>query len=399
MTSPFIDVTTFPGSDLGAKINAADAHLGTKPGTLLVPSGHYTWVTQVLLNKNHNLHLGSGYYKVNSTADKETLILLNDNTSVLGDGWNTFVEQPHSNSLIGTFADSLNHDNDGPANIFIGDFVVVPANRPTAPASFPEVIGLGNIHDTCVFHVKFDSPVGDMVNVGGSSNGGHHASNVWIKECLLNSTTTGIALSAVNAYNLHIESNTFVHLAGLDLEINTTESDVLEQFTISNNIFHGSGPLLVTGGKFGNVVNNILDADGVPDIETAITAIGVKDSSDLLIANNIVRNYRASSSVALQSYGSCRNIVISDNTIVDSGRVAAIRLQSISDHCTIRNNDIGNPNPQLYSSSNIIEESGCSNNIVYGNRLRLNGDGSTPSINLVGSGSKAWNNIIGSVLV
>jgi hypothetical protein len=398
MTSPFIDVTTFPGSDLGAKINAADAHLGTKPGTILVPSGNYTWVTHVLLNKNHNLHLGSGYYTVNATSDTEKLILLKDDTSVFGDGWNTFVEQPHSNSLIGTFADSLNGANDGPANIFIGDFVVVPANSPTAPVSFAEVIVLGNIHDASVSHVKFDNPVGDMVNIGGSSNAGYHASNVWIKECLVNSTTTGIALSAVNAYNFHIESNTFVHLAGLDLEINT-ESDVLEQFVISNNIFHGSGPLLVQGGKFGNVVNNILDADGVPDLETAITAIGVKFSSDLLIANNIVRNYRASGSVALQSYGSCSNIVISDNKIVDSGRVAAIRLESISDHCTIRNNDIGNPNPQLYSSSNIIEESGCSNNIVYGNRLRLNGDGSTPSINLVGSGSKAWNNIIGSVLV
>ena len=61
-----VSANDFPGSDLGAKINAADKALGTSPGEITVKGGG-TISTQVIISSDHVLRFMPGTYVTKTT--------------------------------------------------------------------------------------------------------------------------------------------------------------------------------------------------------------------------------------------------------------------------------------------------------------------------------------------
>ncbi|MGI8837270.1 MAG: hypothetical protein ACR2H4_11625 [Pyrinomonadaceae bacterium] len=78
----------FPGSDLGAKINAADKDLGNREGENQVRSGG-TISTQVVINPKHTLRFGPGTYTLATELLSEGAFLLKSHTTVIGSRWDT----------------------------------------------------------------------------------------------------------------------------------------------------------------------------------------------------------------------------------------------------------------------------------------------------------------------
>ena len=84
-----LNPTLFPGSDLGAQINAALTQLGSTCGDLLVPSGSYTWSTPVVMNPC--VHLRSWGAFVNVPALTKPFLAIAQvpnqaNPNILADG-------------------------------------------------------------------------------------------------------------------------------------------------------------------------------------------------------------------------------------------------------------------------------------------------------------------------
>src|SRR5262249_48996106 len=67
-----IEADTFPGTDLGARINAADRALGQTPGEIVARRGGKI-ATQIVISKDHTLRLMSGTY---SPVTRDAPILL-----------------------------------------------------------------------------------------------------------------------------------------------------------------------------------------------------------------------------------------------------------------------------------------------------------------------------------
>src|SRR6266536_3129609 len=83
----------FPGTDLGAKINAADRDLGTSSGEILVKNGG-TISTQVILSPGHTLRFSPGTYTLGTALLWEGAFLLKSGTRVVGSGWDTVIIEP-----------------------------------------------------------------------------------------------------------------------------------------------------------------------------------------------------------------------------------------------------------------------------------------------------------------
>src|SRR6185436_18585227 len=62
-----VTANSFPGQDLGAKINAADKSLGTAPGEIVVKGGGII-TTQVIISPDHVLRLMPGTYVPRTAA-------------------------------------------------------------------------------------------------------------------------------------------------------------------------------------------------------------------------------------------------------------------------------------------------------------------------------------------
>src|SRR6185503_3546024 len=78
-----VNANSFPGADIGAKINAADKSLGAGPGEIQI-SGGGRFATQVVISPGHTLRLKGGVYK--STVPGPS-VLLSDNTALVADSW------------------------------------------------------------------------------------------------------------------------------------------------------------------------------------------------------------------------------------------------------------------------------------------------------------------------
>lgn len=81
-----LDASTFPGSDIGAKINAAYAALPATGGNITVPSGTFSFSTPIVFGTNNKFfHLmGQGQGTVLNYTGTATSTTINVNTSVSG---------------------------------------------------------------------------------------------------------------------------------------------------------------------------------------------------------------------------------------------------------------------------------------------------------------------------
>ena len=237
-TGRVVIANDYPGQDLGAKINAADRALGSKPGEIVVRNGG-TISTQVILSSDHVLRLSRGTYV---TKTRDIPILMKPRSSLIGSGWDSiivestapgqfFVISAYNNSVLNGSADS---------DLIIRDVQIKGANP--GFNSTPQAISLGNCSNCLVDKVWINGTRSIGIRLGGSSVKGHFAENSKVTNCLFTRVASQ-NLALVNGRNIVFEGNRFITSGqtggpgntNIDVEPNAA-TDRLQNVVIRNNL-------------------------------------------------------------------------------------------------------------------------------------------------------------------
>ncbi len=84
-----VNANDYPGSDLGAKINAADKALGNSVGEIMVKGGGIIG-TQIVISSDHTLRLSADTYVSKTSVIP---ILLKDRSSLAGSGLKSVITE------------------------------------------------------------------------------------------------------------------------------------------------------------------------------------------------------------------------------------------------------------------------------------------------------------------
>jgi hypothetical protein len=234
-----VSANSFPGADMGAKINAADKALGNGPGEIVV-SGGGTIATQVIISSDHILRLQRGTY-ASKTANIP--ILMKPRSSLIGAGWDQTIILESTAAGQFTVVSAYNQSiENGTADsgLTIRELQIKGANPGFNSA--PQAVSLGNCSGCLVDKVWINGTRSIGMQLGGSSRKGYFAENSRITNCLF----TRIAsqnLALANGKNIVFEGNRFMtsgQVGGpgntnIDLEVNEA-TDRLENVVIRNNL-------------------------------------------------------------------------------------------------------------------------------------------------------------------
>ena len=381
---------SFPGGDLGAKINAADKDLGSAAGEIIVEGGGVI-STQVVINAGHTLRFGPGVFRLETEFLSEGSFLLHSNTTVVGAGWdNTIIIEPPRVGWI--VFQSYNGIREQPihsgsnAGLRVSNLQIRGAN-PAVDGGVRQTISLGNCHRCEVRKVWFNQTGVIGVQAGGNARRGYFADGVTIKDNLF----TGVASQAaavVNGRNVLIDGNTFkdsgrknsIGMTPIDLEPNDAE-DIIQNITISNNhidsrgsgFIHGNGILVQNAAgtrNFGPVVvtrNTVIGGNLTPG-ETGYVATGIYvagHTQDVEVSHNMVRRVSHS---GIRFELTTRNNVFG-NTVIStgSGGTLSFQLNDTTDSRIVDNIVVVDPNSP--AATGVIQETGTTsaNNFFSGN--------------------------------
>jgi parallel beta-helix repeat protein len=386
---------SFPGADLGAKINAADRDLGAATGDIVVRNGG-TISTQVIISSGHTLRFEPGTYTLATELLWEGAILLKSRTSVVGSGWNTIIVEPSRTGWIvfQSYEDARSQPvhSGTDSNISISALQIKGAN-PAVEGSARQTVNFGNCHNCNVSRVWFNGTGVIGVAAGGASLTGNFADTVRIDNNLF-TRVAGQEAAVVNARNVVIDKNTFKDsgrnnglqgVTAIDVEPNVP-TDVVQQIEITNNLIdsrgsgflHGNGIVIQNGAgvrAFGPVLvkaNTVIGGDLVPNTSGNIGA-GIyvaANTRDVSVVNNTIQRV-AHSGIRLEN--STRNYVAGNKLIsTGTGGINAFEVINTTDSQILNNIVSVDPNSPLGTS--VIYESGTSRNNVY----RGNTNGRTP---------------------
>jgi hypothetical protein len=233
-----LSANSFPGVDLGAKINAADKALGASSGEITV-SGGGTISTQIIVSPGHTLHFLPGTYAFRTA---NIPILMKSHSSLIGSGWDSILVEstaPGQFVVICAYNQSvLNGSPDG--GLVIRDLQVKGANAGFHSA--PQAISLGNCSDCLVDKVWINGTRSIGIQLGGSGSGGHFAQNSKVTNCRFTRVASQ-NLALVNGRNIVFEGNQFItsgQVGGpgntnIDVEPNEP-GDRLQDVIIRNNL-------------------------------------------------------------------------------------------------------------------------------------------------------------------
>jgi len=370
----------FPGTDLGAKINAADRDLGTSSGEILVKNGG-TISTQVILSPDHTLRFSPGTYTLGTALLWEGAFLLKSGTRVVGSGWDTVIIEP---AKIGWIVfQSFNDIRVQPvhsgtdADIYVSNLQIKGAN-PAVDGGVRQSVSLGNCHRCGVENVWFNGTGVIGVQAGGSAFGGNYAERVTIRKNLFTRVATQ-AVAVVNGRDVKIDSNNFKDsgrcclqgMTAIDLEPNDPR-DIIRNIEITNNtidsthstFLHGNGILVqnaVRTSGFGPVLvkdNTVIGGAMIPD-NAGHVATGIYITAytqDVKVVNNTVRRV-AHSGIRLEN--TTRNYV-SGNKLISTGTggILAFEITNTTDSQIVDNVVIIDPNSP--AGSEVIQEAGTS---------------------------------------
>lgn len=228
----------FPGSDLGAKINAADKALGPKRGEIVIKNGGII-STQAIISSDHVLRVMPGTY---ATKTLNIPILMKSRSSIIGSGWESIILEstaPGQFTVISAYNQSiLNGSPD--SDLLIRDLQVKGANPGFNSA--PQAISLGNCSNCTVDKVWINGTRSIGIQFGGSSSAGHFAQNSRVTNCLFTRVASQ-NLALVNGKDITFEGNRFMtsgQIGGpgntnIDVEPNEA-TDRLENVIIRNNL-------------------------------------------------------------------------------------------------------------------------------------------------------------------
>lgn len=356
-----VDAASFPGADLGAKINAADRALGAGAGEIVVRGGGRI-TTQIVVSEGHTLRLTRGVYAPVTT---EIPVLLKSGATIKGDGWETVLLEsiaPGQFVVVSAYNGSRRNE-DGDSDITVRDIQIKGANPGFNSA--PQAVALGNCVRCTVDNVWVNATRSIGVQLGGSSAGGKWAEDSKVVNCLFTRVASQ-NLAMVNGRNILFENNRFIKAGqaggpgstNIDLEPNMA-TDRLENITIRNNFIDVRDSDIPTTG------NGILvqSGSGTPHVGPILI------EGNTVIGGSIEGTVTNVLSNGIYVFGvTMRDVTIRNNKVTRTGQ-AGIRIEGT--RFTVTGNqftDIGGGGiPGFYMAA--------SDSRITNNTLRYSGNG------------------------
>ncbi|MDQ2936989.1 MAG: right-handed parallel beta-helix repeat-containing protein [Acidobacteriota bacterium] len=375
---------SFPGADLGAKINAADKDLGSMPGEIVV-RGSGTISTQVIINSGHTLRFGPGTYTLTTESLWEGAFMLKSRTAVTGSGWDTVIIEPRIGWIVfQSFADGRTQPvhSGTDSNISVTNLQIKGAN-PAVEGGVRQTVSFGNCHHCAMENVWLNGIGVIGVQAGGNAFTGNYAEHVKFRKNQFTHVASQAA-AVVNGRDVVIDGNIFKDsgrccaqgMTPIDLEPNDSH-DIIRNIEITNNLIdsrgsdflHGNGILVQNGARtlgYGPVLvkgNTVIGGYLVPNTSGAIgTGIYVTAyTENVTVINNTVQRV-GHSGIRLEN--STRNYV-ANNTLISTGTggILSFEIINTTDSKIFDNVVTIDPNSPLGTS--VIQEIGTSRNNLY----------------------------------
>lgn len=369
-----VSANSFPGNDLGARINAADKALGAAPGEITVKSGG-TISTQVIISSDHVLRFLPGTY---ATKTSTIPFLMKSRSSIIGSGWESIIMEstaPNQFTVISAYNQSITNGNPDSA-LVIRDLQIKGANPGFNSA--PQAVSLGNCSNCVVDKVWINGTRSIGIQYGGSASKGFFAENSRVTNCLFTRVASQ-NLALVNGKNIIFEGNRFMTAGqvggpgstNIDVEPNEA-NDHLENVVIRNNTIDVRNSEIPTTGN-GIVVQA---TSGTPHVGPILiennTIIG---GSNTGVITNILSN-------GIYVFGATmRDVTIRNNSITRTGqsgiRIEGTRIQVLNNKLT----DVAGGGIYGFVVS-------ASNSQIIGNTLTYTGNGPVDGTIMVSPGSR-----------
>lgn len=386
------------GNDVGARINACDAKLGSSKGEIVL-SGGGTISTPVIISSNHTLRVSAGIYKATNDG---AVIRLKDDSSLVCDSWDAVLEESTGRNgeggvkpftivaaYNGTSLDSLNGS-------LARNLVIKGCHFRGARSDFDSVsqtVALGNCHNCSVTNNWLEATRTIGITTGGGSSMGNYADNVIIAKNLL-TTVASQNIAVINSSNVQVIDN-IIRAPGLangpgvvPIDVEPNVGDRIANVKIANNLVDMTNSVIDAFGTkalHGITINNLNEAKPFTAVEVSgntVYGANLKDplnhisgglilvrgASNTVISNNTLR--RGTYGILIDS-GSSRNKVFANQlSSCGSGSSEPIRIVDSSNNEILDNklwNDPANIHAFNTISRNIVEMGASDNNIFRGN--------------------------------
>ncbi len=400
----FVIANDYAGADIGAKINAADADLGSDPGTIFVLPGDYDINTKIVLSAHRTLQLPRGTF-TSHVVDDLTISFgpgysgsgepdRASDISVIGSGWDTILVE--SDNISNEFSWGymlIGADTRGDIGSQVyGNYVIkdlqllgLEANERNGTLA---TISVGAAQNARIEHILMRKTSCLGVQIGGSGSAtGQHADNVWVVDCFFDDVAQQ-PVSPVNSSNTHIERNTFkcgprsYSLALIDFEANTSD-DYAENFHIIGNLFDCRGGTFPDAAIFGiqvlGQVPTVDDSHIGPGIIANNTFIGIQYPPDTItdaesLSSPIYLDYTRDIKISGNNirFSSCVVIAHSRRIDLTENRFQCMSPQLTlpdSTECYIAHNSWVFTEEFASSGNTIIESGTADRNIIAWNRF------------------------------
>jgi hypothetical protein len=403
-----------PGADVGAKINACDAALGTGGGKaeIHVDTGG-TISTYVQISRGRTLWFRKGTYTLyqamtgNPAQDVQTefgMIRYRDDVTIKGDGWDTVLVEPpitHRPTVFAPYISSV-VTNGGyfrgiTRNVTIRDLQIRGQQKAPSNGMY-STIEIGNSHQVLVENVFLNQTTGNGITAGGDAGGESFdgcgggklehgcASDVMMRgNRLLQVQNQG--LNVVNGRNVSIINNVIKdhnrisgsNGTGIDIESNTG-LDTVKSIRIENNLldytnapqpFAGNGINIQASGQadYGpvEVRNNTLIGNALTPTAVGHMVIGLfigTGTKGVTVAGNKIQR---TANTGIIDYGTGHTIQDNELVSVSGGGNIAISLNGT--HLLVSRNKV-RIDPAAPLASDVIAEaegSGANHNVLDGN--------------------------------
>jgi hypothetical protein len=401
----------FAGADLGAKINAAFAALGSNAGTVHVYGGG-SITTYINVGENCTLWFHDGTYTHDAPYDtipqaqqaELGLIRYKNNSTVRGDGWKTIlVESRYLNhgTILAPYAGSIQTNgyyHTGVTRRATLRDLQLKGRVTQASNGTASTVDLGNCHDCLVENLFLNQTTANGITVGGLSyeqtlggcdagvKSNQCASGVIVRNNHLFQVQNQ-GLNVVNGQRVQIINNTIKdhnrisgsNGTGIDIESNAN-SDTLKDITIEGNTLDfrnspqpsaGNGINVQSSGQrdYGPVVvrNNTLIGDELTPTAAGHMVYGIivtAGTRRVTIANNTIQR---TSNSGIAVYGTQHTI--EGNKLISVSRPAdnpAINLIGAT-NSVVRGNTIKPGLVALGDNGKIAETSGADSNTFEAN--------------------------------
>lgn len=390
------------GNDLGAKINACDAKLGSNKGEILLTGGG-TISTPVIISPNHTLRVRSGIYKATNDG---AVIRLKDDSSLVCDSWDAVLEESTGKTDAGsvkpfTIVIAYNGSSlDSPNGTLTRNLVIKGCHFRGARSDFDstaQTVALANCHNCSVTNNWLEATRTIGIQTGGGSSMGNYADNVIIaKNLLTNVASQNIAI--VNSSNVQVIDNT-MRAPGLangpgvvPIDIEPNVGDRIVNVKISNNLVDMTNTVIDASGQkalHGIAINNANGAKPFTGVEVSKNTVYggnfkdvnnhvsgglilVRAAQNTLISNNILR--RGTYCILIDTGSSKISVIGNQLSTCGSGGSEPIRIVDSSNNQFFENKLWADPANFMdfnHISRNIVEVGASNNNTFRGNDANI----------------------------